>query len=224
MDSLLFLATVASGLRNTLQRKPHERPSLDNCFYHYMLHLNGTTSVIPKTKNKGGVGLELERLLGVPKSSACLDCSDGEIKAFPVTKTTSRSQLRKEFNLAIGDFMASETVAITMMNPATLTTTPFESSRLYKKIQHILFVPYFRYGDSVQWLEPIIFTKDLHIYQQIKKDYEDIQLYYHKNQLTKSNIGTFLQVRTKGAGGKAPKTHAFYFRRQFLIQLFHHFK
>ena len=48
--------------------------------------LKGKIVEYPKTKNKGGPGQFLEQLLGIPNSSACLDCSDGELKLFPLRK------------------------------------------------------------------------------------------------------------------------------------------
>lgn len=229
MAGLDLLATVACGDRDNELRKGKvgERPTLPQCFVKYHSEILGTTSFAPKCKNKGSVGLELERRLGIPNSSECLDCAagvdgkPGEIKAFPVTKASSGSRLRKAFDLAIGDYIAEETVAITMVDTATLLDTPFESSRLYKKISYVLFVPYSRNGDSVIWLKPTIFTPRHPLYALIKKDYETIQDFYRKNQTTESRVGRLLQVRTKGPGGKAKRTHAFYFRRQFLIQLFH---
>jgi DNA mismatch repair protein MutH len=228
MDSLLLLATVACAHRDDLRKRKHgERPTLPQCYVHYHSEILGTSSFVPKCKNKGAVGLELERLFGIPKSSDCLDCAagvdgiPGEIKAFPVTEASSGSHLRKAFNLAVGDYITEETVAITMVDPTTLLATPFESSRLCKKINNVLFVPYSRNGDSVLWLKPTIFTPRHPLYAQIKKDYETIQDFYRKNQTTESRVGRLLQVRTKGPGGKAKRTHAFYFRRQFLIQLFH---
>ena len=60
----------------------------------------------------------------------------------------------------------------------------------------------------------------MEIFEEIKKDYERIQEYYSEHGVTKGKIGKYLQVRTKGAGRGAPKTHAFYFRRQFLIKIY----
>ena len=57
----------------------------------------------PKTNNKGEEGQLLEQLLGIPNSSACLDCSDGELKLFPLKKLKRSKQ-----------YTAKETVAITM--------------------------------------------------------------------------------------------------------------
>jgi len=41
---------------------------------------------LPKSKNKGAVGILLEEITGIPTSSACWDCVDGEVKAFPLKR------------------------------------------------------------------------------------------------------------------------------------------
>ena len=196
------------------------RPTIDAIRTIYRRDVNGRKFLCPKQKNKGKAGLLLVGLLGIPTSSACLDCLDGELKAFPQTKATSRTRLAKQAGLGDGDYIASETVAITMMKPKDLPTTSFEESRLYKKISNVLFTPYVRDGDHIEWLNEVLFNKEHPLFQEIKKDYETIQSFYVANEVTKGKIGKYLQVRTKGAGGKAPKTHAFYFRRQFLINIF----
>jgi|TARA_B110000967_G_C18724008_1_gene479145 hypothetical protein len=196
------------------------RPTVDFIRTIYRRDVNGNKFLCPKEKNKGKAGLFLEGLLGIPTSSACLDCVDGELKAFPQKKATSRSRLAKQAGLGEGDYIASQTVAITMMKPTDLPKTVFEESRLCKKISNVLFTPYVRDGDHIEWLNEVLFNNEHPLFQEIKKDYETIQVYYVENKVTKGEIGKYLQVRTKGAGGKAPKTHAFYFRRQFLISIF----
>jgi hypothetical protein len=41
-----------------------------------------------------------------------------------------------------------------------------------------------------------------------------------KNEGGREGVGKWIQVRTKGAGKGAPKTRAFYFRKQFLMSIF----
>ena len=106
------------------------------------------------------------------------------------------------------------------MKPSELPTTPFEASRLCKKISKVLFTPYVRDGDNIVWNESIRFNREHPVFEEIKNDYETIQAYYSEHGVTKGKIGKYLQVRTKGAGNGAPKTHAFYFRRQFLIKIY----
>jgi len=197
-----------------------KRPTINKIQTIYRSDVKGRKFFCPKEKNKGKAGLLLEGLLGIPTSSACLDCEDGELKAFPQSKATSRTRLAKQVGLGEGDYIASETVAVTMVKPEKLPNTSFEESRLYKKISNVLFTPYVRTGDHIEFHGDIIFNKEHPLFDQIKKDYDTIQKFYIENGCTKGKVGKLLQVRTKGAGGKAPKTHAFYLRRQFLIALF----
>lgn len=196
------------------------RPTLSESLQKFRMSVKGQRFFCPKSRNKGAAGLLLEGKLGIPTSSACLDCLDGEIKAFPQTKATSRTRLAKQFGLKEGDYLAAETVAITMMRPHDLPSTKFEESRLYKKIKNVLFISYVRDGDNVSFNEEIVFDDTNPLFKQIAEDYETIKNHYEIYGFTKGRIGKFLQVRTKGPGKGAPKTHAFYFRRQFLIQLF----
>ena len=196
------------------------RPTIEKSLQTFIHSVKGVRFFCPKSKNKGAAGLLLEGKLGIPASSACLDCLDGEVKAFPQTKATSRSRLAKQFGLNEGDYLASETVAITMMKPSDLPITKFEDSKLFKKIKNVLFISYVRDGNHVSYNKEIIFNNSNPLFQQIKEDYETIKTFYSSNGFTKGHVGKLLQVRTKGKGKGAPKTHAFYFRRQFLIQLF----
>ena len=72
MDSLLLLATLACAQRDEQLRKGKlgERPTLPQCYVQYHREILGTTSFAPKCKNKGAVGLELERLWYSPSSTA----------------------------------------------------------------------------------------------------------------------------------------------------------
>merc|ERR1711991_277000 len=135
----------------------------------YNKDVNGRKFFCPKQKNKGKAGLLLEGLLGIPTSSACLDCKDGELKAFPQKKATSRTRLAKQAGLGEGDYIASETVAITMMKPSDLLDTPFEESRLCKKISKVLFTPYVRDGDHIEFRDDVIFDKTHPLFKQIKE-------------------------------------------------------
>lgn len=200
--------------------QPVDRPTIGEIQTIYRRDVNGRKFLCPKQKNKGKAGLLLEELLGIPTSSACLDCEDGELKAFPQIKATPQTRLATQVGLGEGDYIASETVAITMVNPDQLATTPFSKSRLRKKINNVLFVPYSRDGDHVEFLGYATFNKEHPLFREIEQDYVDIQSYHAEHGVTKSKIGKYLQVRTKGAGNGAPRTFAFYFRRQFLIKLF----
>jgi DNA mismatch repair protein MutH len=147
-----------------------------------------------KTKNKGLAGHLLEKLLEIPHSSNCLDMVDGELKTFPLKPNGS----------------VKESVAITMVEKDTLKTTIFEESRVYKKLENTLFVPYKRDGDAVCYMEAIHFTKDSPYFEQLKKDYIDIQ-----TKPFSGTVGKYLQSRTKGKG-HGSTTRSFYLRASFM--------
>jgi len=150
--------------------------------------------VCVNTKNKGIAGHLLEELLEIPHSSNCLDMVDGELKVFSLKPNGS----------------VKESVAITMVDKELLKSTPFEESRVYKKLQNTLFVPYKRDGDTVCYMEAIHFTKDSPYFEQIKKDYIDIQ-----TKPFSGNVGKYLQSRTKGKG-HGTTSRAFYLRASFM--------
>ena len=54
----------------------------------------GCSYTLPITADKGIVGKKLEELTGIPASSACLDCIDGELKVFPVKRLQNGKQSR----------------------------------------------------------------------------------------------------------------------------------
>jgi hypothetical protein len=170
----------------------------------------GQSYALPKTANKGAFGLWLEEKTGIPHSTACLDCTDGELKTFPLKR------------LANGRLTAKETVAVTMLNGDALKAECFADSRCAKKMSKMLMVPYLREGETVTVYEPkVIAATDPSfegVYTTFRNDYEAIRTNYTATGELKSGMGTFLQNRTKGAGGHAPKTRAFYLRTEFLKQ------
>ena len=185
--------------------------------------LKGKIVEYPKTKNKGGPGQFLEQLLGIPNSSACLDCSDGELKLFPLRK------------LKNGSLSPKETVSITMrglrvqdiQNPK-----PWSLSDLKKKTHNMLFISYLRDGDNITYLSAFSFDALCPEYSVFESDYLKITDYYKTHgicQLAKddplyrSNTinGQFIQGRTKGRGknvGNGERTVAFYFRKTEFIK------
>ena len=156
----------------------------------------GKEHLCVKTKNKGGPGHLLEDLLGISHSSDCLDLVDGEIKGFPLKSQTK----------------SKESVAVTMVEK-DMRKIPFEESRVYKKLKNTLFIPYERKGKDNEYVcfsTLIHFTESHPLFEQIKKDYEDIQ-----SKSFSSNVGVYLQTRTKGAG-HGSTSRAFYLRATFM--------
>jgi hypothetical protein len=153
--------------------------------------------VCPITANKGAVGHLLEDLLEIPRSSECLDCSDGEVKIVPLKR------------LKNGKIVPKETIAVTMMEKEF---TEFEESRCFKKMRRMLVIPYLRDGDNVIFYTPTLIELNGALFDIIKKDYELI-----RSSPLQSKIGKYLQTRTKGPGGSV-KTRAFYLRTLFTTE------
>ena len=172
------------------------RPTIANVKQYYE-QMPTYTFHIPITSNKGGVGQFLENQLGIPSSSATLDCLDGEIKCFPLHPS----------------FRVKESVAVTMMDKDFLST-PFEDSKVYQKLKQTLFIPYVRNGDFVIFLQSILFTKEHVLFSRIRQDFEML-----KTVPLSGKYGTYLQTRTKGTG-HGSTTRAFYLRPSFLTLLF----
>jgi hypothetical protein len=168
----------------------------------------GKTFTLPKTANKGVVGQWLETATGIPKSSACLDCTDGELKTFPLKRLKNKSLVPKE------------TVAVTMLNCDALKAESFNESRCATKMRKMLMVPYLREGDSITVYTPKLLCSDdtalSAAYDTFRDDYEAIRTAFRDTGVLASATGKYLQNRTKGAGRGAPKTRAFYLRTTFL--------
>jgi DNA mismatch repair protein MutH len=190
---------------NTTSEK--QRQCIDHV-HKKVIEIANTTYDLPKTANKGKPGNYLEQLTGIPQSSECLDCIDGEVKVFPLKK------------LRTGIITPKETVAVCMINKDDLVANEFYESRCYKKLSNVLFVGYYREDDKITYMQPTLFDLDTHneIKEQLKNDYDTIREYFMKNSTLEgsSKLGVYLQNRTKGKGGNAPKTRAFYLRTGFI--------
>jgi DNA mismatch repair protein MutH len=182
------------------------RPTVQSV-YNKVVDISGIYFYLPKDKNKGKAGNHLESITGIPTSSDCLDCSDGEAKTFPV-------KLLKN-----GMYVPKETIAVTMLTKSLAYET-FENSKCFKKLSKVLYVPYLRERDKIMYLKPTVIdlTQDKDLCEQLKKDYELIQQHFIKTGTLEhtSKLGKYLQNRTKGPGGNAPKTRSFYLRTTFI--------
>lgn len=177
--------------------------------YAKFLPLIGQHFHLPLTRNKGLPGTFLEELLGIPHTSNCLDCSDGELKVFPVKRLHS------------GSLVPKETIAVTMLSTDELRTNEYTTSRCCKKMQRMLLVPYLRTGDTISFMSPkIICATDgqyTELYKTLESDYNAIRRLYLDTGVLKSETGTLLQNRTKGAG-HGTTSRAFYLRPAFMKQ------
>lgn len=178
------------------------------------------TYTIPPARNKGLVGQHLETLLGIPTSSATLDCSDGEVKCVPLKRLRGRGRYGEA-----GDLVVKETCAVTMLHQQDLQTNSWGDSKPYQKLAHTLFVWYLRDGDNVQYLSTTLVTPVSHPdwYTPLLHDYDTIRRHFGGGggAAGSSRLGTYLQTRTKGAGGTAPKTRAWYLRKAALEAIRH---
>lgn len=173
--------------------------------YDKFVPLIGIKYVLPITKNKGLPGSFLEKLLDIPHTSNCLDCSDGELKTFPVKK------------LKNGKLVPDQTMSITMISTDELVKCDFNSSKCCKKMNRMLVVPYYRTGEIVQFMNPKIINKsDLEeVYKIIESDYNEIRKIYIETGKFHSETGKLLQNRTKGCG-HGSTSRGFYLRKEFM--------
>ena len=169
--------------------------------------LIGVLYPLPITHNKGNVGLFLEDLAGIPHTSNCLDCLDGEVKTVPLKKLKDR-------------YVFKETIAITMLNKKDLLAYDFKSSKCFKKLNRMLIIPYLRIGDIIQFTELILMDKSEfgELYDAFENDYNLIRKKYKEHDILQSKIGDLLQTRTKGAG-HGTTSRAFYLRPCILNEI-----
>ena len=174
--------------------------------YAKLLPFIGKEYTLPITKNKGLPGLFLEELLGIPHTSNCLDCSDGELKIFPLEKK-------------YGILRPKETIAVTMLSTDDLRVNDFKASKCYKKMSKMLIVPYLRTDDTICYMAPKIIDKDckeyFELYTILESDYNEIRKNYLESGILESKTGVLLQNRTKGAG-HGSTSRAFYLRPEFM--------
>lgn len=163
--------------------------------------------ICARTANKGAAGLLLETIGGIPHGPNLLDCSDGELKVYPI-------------KISHGKVVPKETMAITMLNLDDLRNNEFDSSHVAEKMSTMLIVPYERTGDAVNYKDPYTFRLSDHpeIAQIIKEDYDTIRAQFLADGTLTSRTGTLLQNRTKGAG-HGSTSRAFYLRKEFMMRV-----
>lgn len=177
--------------------------------------------------NKGKTGQILELTIGLQLSNTTLDFDDGELKTNKCNKNGK----------------PLETMFITQISSIIdelLSVKPFYESKLYKKIQHLLYVPISKDGAPHEWmfLNPIQVDLSLPKYQelaqQLKADYYDIcdtlndQLCCSNTATLHTANGEFIQIRTKDTIPYHPiysnqykrivsdKNRAFYFKKEYM--------
>lgn len=162
-------------------------------------------------KNKGWAGHVIERYLGLPLSSAqAPNFGSWELKV---------CSLRYLKN---GALTVKETMAITMIDPYNVVNTEFENSHLLAKLRKAVIAAriWISQKEESSILHSVV-TFDLgnsEIYNQIRDDYNEARNAIILGSLggLKSEMGKYVQPRTKGPGHKPKKTRAFYARTGFL--------
>ena len=162
-------------------------------------------------KNKGWAGHVIERFLGLPLSSAqAPNFGTWELKM------CSLKYLRD------GSLTVKETMAITMIDPYNVANTQFENSHLLAKLRKGVIAAriWISQKEESSVLHSVV-TFDLgdsEVYNQIREDYNVARNAIIRGGLDalKSEMGTYIQPRTKGPGHKPKKTRAFYARTGFL--------
>ena len=156
-------------------------------------------------RNKGSVGSEFEKKIGIPKSSERCDYSDGG---------DCKTLKFKNNKPACCDIIMLQDILHEAMN-----NIPFYESAVYEKIQQVHFAPINKDGEIEEWTfgENFVISKDTHLalYNQMEKDYnhitERIRTLVNSGQYigaTEVNQGKkvkILEIRTKGAGGGASR-------------------
>lgn len=189
-----------------------------------VLKLEQMTDII---KNKGKSGQLLEITLGLNLSNTNLDFEDGELKTNKCD--TTGKPLETMF-----------ITQISTMIDELLTGKDFYESKLYKKINNLLYVPISKIGAPSEWMFlPCVHVNlddrrfhDLKL--QLEKDYYSIcnQLNEHiktsNDGFIHTSNGEYIQIRSKDSKPYHPiysdvyskevsnKNHAFYFKKEFM--------
>lgn len=177
--------------------------------------------------NKGRTGQLLELTIGLNLSNTTLDFEDGELK----TNKCDR------FGNPLETMFITQTASII---DELLSNKNFCQSKLYTKLQHLLYVPISKDGPQSDWMFLPCVEVDLTnpIYHelrvQLEKDYYSIcaqlnlMLQASPTAMLHTASGQFMQIRTKDSKPYRPiysevyqrkvsdKNRAFYFKKEFM--------
>lgn len=178
-------------------------------------------------RNKGKTGQLLEIALGLKNTPNKLDFEDGELKTNKCDKYGN----------------PLETMFITQILSTVdylLYRKDFYGSRLYKKIDNLLYVPICKEGYPEEWFflpyEHVNLNKNKYydLKMQLEDDYYYIcdqlieQIEYGEDGNIHTSNGEFIQIRSKDSKPYSPiyskkygkyvsnKNHAFYFKKKFM--------
>lgn len=145
-------------------------------------------------KDKGKRGKILENELGIPNGTSLTDLEDGEIKSYTIGETIAVTQLHH----CLEDIIDNN--------------IEFENTKVYKKMESIIYVAYDRDGVYKNW--KVVNLKDGDEYcKKLKEDYEyiteKIKIAYENKKMLATITGpnNILQIRTKAS--KNIKTNSY---------------
>lgn len=178
---------------------------------------------------KGNTGKLLEKIIGLPAGNTLRDFENGELKTNKCDETGNPletmfiSQISNRFDELLNENLE------------------FKDSWIYKKIQRLLYVPVVKTDndpDNWYFLKTVFvdITKDEHLYQQLKLDFETIKNKIRtdvniKDKFIHTSSGEYIQIRTKDAKPYNPifsdklnrevsnKNFAFYFKKDFMKKI-----
>ena len=177
--------------------------------------------------NKGKTGQLLELTIGLGLSNTTLDFEDGELKTNKCDHTGK----------PVETMFITQTASII---DELLNRKKFEDTKLYKKFQHLLYVPISKDGPASEWMYLPCVEVDLSLekyaplYGQLKSDYYHIcdlmnkQLQESPTAMLHTVSGEFIQIRTKDSKPYHPifsntynreisdKNRAFYYKKEFM--------
>lgn len=157
-------------------------------------------------RNKGSVGTEFEKKIGIPNSSKRCDYRDnGDCKTL---------KFLKNYPAECCDIIMLQEILHEAMNNVS-----FYDSAVYEKIQQVHFAPINKDGEIDEWTfgENFVISKDTHsaLYNQMEKDYnhitERIRTLVNSGQhisasaVNQRSSVKILEIRPKGAGGGASR-------------------
>lgn len=177
--------------------------------------------------NKGGTGQLLELTIGLNLSNTTLDFEDGELK-------TNKCDY---FGNPLETMFITQTSSII---DELLSNKDFYQTKLYAKLQHLLYVPISKDGPQSDWMFLPCIEVDLSnpLYRelriQLENDYYNIcdqfnnMLQTSPTAMLHTASGEFIQIRTKDSKPYRPiyskiyqrnvsdKNRAFYFKKDFM--------
>ena len=177
--------------------------------------------------NKGRTGQLLELTIGLNLSNTTLDFEDGELK----TNKCDR------YGKPLETMFITQTASIM---DELLSRRDFYHSKLYKKLEHLLYVPISKDGPQSEWMFLPCIEIDLShpmyadLADQLEYDYYDIceqfndMLQISPTSTLHTASGRFIQIRTKDSKPYHPiyseiyhrevsdKNRAFYFKKEFM--------